>query len=53
MCVLLATLAHLSLGLLTWCKWSSRNVWGGGGGGGAAGKGRRSWPDSINNPNPG
>lgn len=29
MCVLLATLAHLSLGLLTWCKWSSRNVGGG------------------------
>lgn len=32
MCVLLATLAHLSLGLLTWCKWSSRNVGGGVGG---------------------
>lgn len=32
MCVLLDTLAHLSLGLLTWRKWSPRNVGGCGGG---------------------
>lgn len=39
MCVLLATLAHLSLGLLTWCKWSSRNVGGGCVGGEQLGRG--------------
>lgn len=36
--------------LLTWCKWSPRNVrgvWGG-----SSWEGEKEWPDSINNPQP-